>query len=180
MGCFPLYGGDLDRLRRIVMAAIILSSVIWFSATVAYMPYVLILAPKMPVNPMNLDGEMIPVDPYLEVQISAVLILCALFVDFLLLAGIYEPYTVDRDMFYPWLFYYAFFLPLAVVVAGLKGVNSDHRVKAAIPGGLVFIYGLIYAHVVALFIHGGKRTANVLKVIQEKALEPLTSAVQQA
>jgi hypothetical protein len=172
---------DVELLRRVVLVFVLISCSFWFAATVAYMPYVLFMAPSVPENPDDENSQRLPHDPYFEVTSSVVVVVCALFVDFLLIAGIYKPYLVDRDMFYPWLGFYAAFVPLMLVVTVLKvTLSAAVGPWVAAPALLAGIYLLAYLHVATLFVLGGRKTANTIKAIQLEALQPLAALVTQA
>ena len=70
------------------------------------------------------DPHPIPRDDYSAGKVSAVIILTGLFVDSLLLAGIYQKYKVKTDVFYPWFLFYSFFIISLIIAAVFVGVEA--------------------------------------------------------
>ncbi len=107
-------------------------------------------------------------------------ITCALFVDSLMASALYKRYKVRRELFYPWLVFYAALVVALLVLSGLLATvpaDPGQRVWAAAPAAIAAFYCVVYAHAVLLFLRGGRRSANVLGQMRDVYLEPLAEVM---
>ena len=81
-------------LQTPVLIFVCTSWLMWFSATCLYIPYVLWLAPTVVVHEDT--GDVAPGEDMGSGKAAAIVIVCALFCDSLLLAGVYQKYQGGR------------------------------------------------------------------------------------
>lgn len=167
------------RLQSLVLVFVGLSCLVWLSLTILYIPYILFLSPSKPINP-DIDPQSaiyVPNDPYRSAQISAVFILFGLFVDSLLISGIYRKYTIDTDMFYPWFIYYSIFIVGLIVVSVMIGLWSENKILLVGPSLAALVYLIAFVFVFRLYLEGKKKVSYIMEEMQKITLEPLAAAV---
>ncbi len=172
------YLEDLAVLQKVVLIFVGLSWLLWFSCTCLYIPYVLFFAPKEPVDPTNpMDFRLKPAHDYYSGQVSAVAMTCGLFVDSVMLAGIYKKYDVQKDLIYPWLFFYALIIAGLVALSAFVTIEVPFKFAAAASAVLAVFYIAAYFHAVLLFQRSGRKSARVLTEMRNAALEPIVEKV---
>lgn len=149
-------------------------------------------------------ADPLPRDDYGSARIAAVVILVGLFVDSLLIAGIYNKvgpddryiltkessckvwffqYKIKTDVFYPWFLFYSFLIVSLLVIAVFVGINAEenNRFAAFGPALAAVILSLVYSLVYRLFRIGlHPQKSKIMLELQRVTLEPLVQRVQSA
>ncbi len=164
------------RLQKGVFAAATVSWLFWLSATLLYIPYILLYSPTQPDPEDALQlGAVIPRDEFNAGRISAVVILFGLFVDSLMMAGIYIKYKIKTDMLLPWLLFYSGFIVALIAIAALVARYAPGKYKFAAfgPALMALFYTYLWICVVFLYKEGKTAKHAIMKGFTEIALQPL-------
>ncbi len=164
------------RLQKGVFGATFFSWMLWLAATLLYIPYILLYSPtKLDPDDALESGAVIPKDDYNAGRISAVVILFGLFVDSLLMAGIYMKYKIKSDMLIPWLIFYSVFIFALIGIGAMVAYYAMGKWKliSIAPIAMALFYSYLWVCVAALYKEGKTAKHAIMRGFTEIALQPL-------
>eukprot|EP00096_Caligus_rogercresseyi_P014411 TRINITY_DN6920_c0_g1_i1.p1 TRINITY_DN6920_c0_g1~~TRINITY_DN6920_c0_g1_i1.p1 ORF type:complete len:180 (-),score=25.47 TRINITY_DN6920_c0_g1_i1:267-806(-) len=164
-------------LQRGTFFSTILSSLWWTTLGALYIPYILYVSPSVHVRPGDASSPEIPDDPYCTGLLAAVLIISALFVDALAIAGLYRGNKIKHELIVPWLMFY----PLIVVTFLSFGLwNLFAGVYPLFVSGIPLLIGILYVYIwitmYCLFINDYKNRILLSDKLRESTRQPLSMA----
>ena len=166
----------LVRIQPFVLAFTLVTWLVWFAATLMYIPYIVLWSPYELSDPDDPDSSRVPGQDYGSGQLSAIVITTGLIVDSFLLAGIHVPYEVNTDMLYPWLGFYGLLIGVMIGVSAALGVMLEGSMKllAIGPAGVALVYVFMYWCVVQLFLVTNNKKSVIMAGLNQIVMQPLT------
>nr|XP_040569603.1 uncharacterized protein LOC121119053 [Lepeophtheirus salmonis] len=163
-------------LQRGVFLSTILSSLLWTTLGMMYIPCIIYWFPSSYDRPEDTSSPRRPDDPYKFGSLAPIIIICSLFVDTLAIAGLYKNKHIKHALLVPWLFFYPVIITVFVsigiwnIISGLYPLYAS-GITAIIAGMHIYIWWTMYS----IFHTDFRNKISRMEVHKEATMVPLSN-----